>query len=128
MAWSDAARAAALEARRLHPKAKKSSTKGHSSLKGHPQFSSVDYKRLKAKGYSDAEIKKIWDADQSRGAPPQQHSVNFKRPASYDHSLERMVSRRLPPLRDPKRNFYIDNAPRDNGPRLTPLRFRSKKG
>lgn len=38
-----------------------------SSLRSHPNFSESDYKALKSKGYSDREIKAIWDRDRKEG-------------------------------------------------------------
>jgi len=36
-------------------------------LKNHALYSQADYDALSKKGYSDEEIKKVWDADQARG-------------------------------------------------------------
>jgi len=39
-------------------------------IKAHKQYSASDYARLNGKGYTDAEILKIWDRDQAEGALP----------------------------------------------------------
>jgi hypothetical protein len=39
-------------------------------IKIHKQYSESDYAHLKNKGYTDAEILKIWDRDQAEGALP----------------------------------------------------------
>jgi len=39
-------------------------------IKAHKQYSESDYAHLSGKGYTDAEILKIWDRDQAEGALP----------------------------------------------------------
>ena len=39
-------------------------------IKAHKQYSEADYAHLSGKGYTDAEILKIWDRDQAEGALP----------------------------------------------------------
>ena len=39
-------------------------------IKAHKQYTESDYAHLSGKGYTDAEIIKIWDRDQAEGALP----------------------------------------------------------
>lgn len=43
------------------------------SLKQHPMWSTSDFDYFKAKGYTPAEIKEIWDRDHKAGKGPVQH-------------------------------------------------------
>ena len=55
---------------------KGSGQKGHKSSKGmtsHPMHTKDDYAYLKKKGYSDKEIKAIWDRDMKAGKDPTHH-------------------------------------------------------
>lgn len=40
------------------------------SIKNHPQYTVNDYKYLKAKGWTTAEIRKRWDAEYVNGKSP----------------------------------------------------------
>lgn len=61
--------------------AKRASEKadGGGDIKSHPNFSKPDYDALKAKGHSDADIKKIWDKDTEQGkpGPNKRHDIAF---------------------------------------------------
>ena len=39
-------------------------------IRAHKQYTEADYAHLSGKGYTDAEILKIWDRDQAEGALP----------------------------------------------------------
>lgn len=44
------------------------------ATKNHANYTAEDYDYLKAKGYSEAEIRQIWDRDRSRGHGPTDHA------------------------------------------------------
>lgn len=64
MAWSDAARAAAAEARRRRASGL------HKRLVTHSQFAKADYSYLRRRGHSKREILSIWGKDKARGVAP----------------------------------------------------------
>ncbi len=70
MAWSDAARRAAAEARR-----RKSPL--HRSLVSNAMFTRSDYGYLRRKGYSQRQVSAFWKRDLAQGKTPIQHKAKF---------------------------------------------------